>query len=196
MMMQRTGLRRRHDWPGGGRAYSLVEVIVAMMVLSVLFVAVMNTVGAARGARLQNVDRARGELLAADLMSEILQTDFAEPGSPTSFGVDFSESTGDRSFFDDVDDYHNWMSAPPQMRDGMTIPDAKDFERSVAVAIVMPASTTGPAGMKQIDVTVLHRGKQVVALSALRTQAWQQPGAAGGVDDADLDVAGPGGVSP
>ena len=188
-------MNRSHTTPSRAAScpgYSLVEVIIAMVVMSGLFIAAMNTVGAARATRSKNVDRIRGDMLAQDLMAEILQVDFAEPGSPQSFGRDGGENSGKRDLFDDVDDYHNWAAAPPQMRDGTLISDAADFERMVNVTVQNPAgpSEDSPTGIKRIDVTVLHRGKKVAEITAARTQAWVHPGA--GIDGTGglVDVGG------
>ncbi len=165
------------------RAFSLVEVVISMLIVSILFVAAIGTVSATRASRVTHRDRVRGLQLAQELMAEITQRAYQEPGSSSdTIGAGPGElATGDRSLFDDVDDYDGWSASPPKDRAGNDLPDMTGWTRSVAVTWVDPADTATPGvaadRTKRITVTVERQGRVVAELVALRTAAWQDPAA-------------------
>lgn len=114
-------------------------------------------------------------------MAEILQQAYADPVFGIgSFGLAAAEAaTGDRSLFDDVDDYNGWQAGPPQYRDGTVIPGTDGYERLVSVAWVNPDDLLGVSGsetgVKRILVTVEHQGRMIVSQSAYRTKLWFDP---------------------
>lgn len=155
----------------------MVEVVISTMIVSVLLVAALNTVGAARTTQYKLAERHRALLLAQALMAEILQQAYADPVSgPGSFGIGGDEITGDRSLFEDVDDYNAWVACPPQNKDGSPIPNVDDYEQSVSVAWVDPANlsqTVGSnSGVKRIQVVIKRQDRVVITLTAYRTQGW------------------------
>ena len=161
-------------------AFTLIEIIVAMAVMSVMLVAALNTVAAARTGQYKAEERNRAVLLAQRLMGEILQQAYTDPVAGLgSFGPDAGETTVNRSLFDDVDDYHNWLASPPQNKDGSAIPWATGYEELVSVAWVSSANlsqTSGSeTGVKRIIVTIKHFGREVLTLTAYRTSAWVDP---------------------
>ena len=174
----------RHNRPGrprGARAFSLAEVAVSVLIVGGLFVAAMNSVGASRTGQFKLDERNRGLLLAQDLMSEILQQAYEDPALPPgSFGRGGAESaTGNRSLFNDVDDYHGWTASPPEYKDGSVIPGLDGYGRTVNVRWVGPINLDqvqgSNTGVKRIIVTVQRQSRQVGRLVALRTQAWIEP---------------------
>ncbi|HUU96712.1 MAG TPA: hypothetical protein VM487_13315 [Phycisphaerae bacterium] len=166
--------------PRGKRALTLAEAVVSMVIISVMLVAALNTVGASRTTQQKIADRSRGFLLAEDLMSEILRQAYEDSGlAPGSFGLGSDEiGDGDRSLWDDVDDYDGWSASPPQQKDGTVIPDLAGWGRSVTVARADPgdfeaAAPATDTGVKQIRVNVTHDDAVVVSLVAVRTNALQ-----------------------
>jgi hypothetical protein len=161
--------------PAPSRAYSLVEVAVSTVVVGVMLVAALQATTVAK-IGLQHVsDQTGGVMLAQDLMAEILQTAYADPDyGVDSFGLNATAAgTGDRTLFNDVDDYDGWSATPPQRRNGSTIPDLDEYGRSVSVDWVEPASPNVPVGyhtgLKRIVVTVTRKKKEVATLTALRS---------------------------
>lgn len=163
------------------RGFTLIEAIVSLVIVSVMLVAALDTLGAARMTQYRVAERSRALALAQDLMAEILQQAYADPEyGPDSFGVGADEAaTGDRSLYEDVDDYNGWSASPPEFKDGTTIPDADEYGRSVAVAWVGPAdlevASGGNTGIKRIIVTVSHQDREIITLIGYRTQAWTDP---------------------
>ncbi len=168
--------------PASRHAFSMVEVVVSMAIVGVMLVASLNAVGASKAVEKKISDRARGMLLAQQLMNEILAQDYADADSGvTSFCIESGEGTGNRSLFDDVDDYDDWTASPPQYKDGTTLSYlGTGWARSVTVARVRPQSLTTSAilntGVKRITVVVTRNGLQVASLVAIRTQGADKSG--------------------
>lgn len=159
------------------RSLTMVESVVAMVVVAVMLVAALNTVGAARTGERKMSDRARGMLLAQALMTEILQQDYEEPDDNPGFGRESSESSADRAGYDDVDDYDGWTSMPPEYKDGTEIPNLTEWERTVSVVWAdlndLTQQCVSATGVKRITVTVLRNGVPTAELVAIRTGALQ-----------------------
>lgn len=166
-------------------SFTLVEVIVAAAVVSVLLVAALNTAAAARVGAYKLAERTRALQLAQSLMTEILQQAYADPvAGPNSFGVEPNDVGPNRSLFDDVDDYDGWVACPPTNRDGTVISGAADYEQRVTVNWVAPNNLSLAAatntGVKRIQVTINRQGRVVITLTAYRTQVWTDPVSARG----------------
>jgi prepilin-type N-terminal cleavage/methylation domain-containing protein len=161
-------------------AFTLIEIVVATAVMSLMLVAALNTVAAARTGQYKAEERNRAVLLAQRLVGEILQRPYADPQTGIgAIGPESGESTGNRSLFDDVDDYHNWQATPPQNKDGSAIPWAADYQELVTVAWVTQADLSQAAGsesgVKRITATIKHLGTEVLTLTTYRTSAWVDP---------------------
>ncbi|HQL53942.1 MAG: prepilin-type N-terminal cleavage/methylation domain-containing protein [Phycisphaerae bacterium] len=162
------------------RSFSLVEVVVSVLIMGVMFVAALNTVGAARGGEYRLAEREQALLLAQALMAEILQQAYIDAaGAYGTWGLGSAEVTGTRSEFDDVDDYDDWQASPPQNKDGTPIAWAGDFGHAVDVAWVtagnLSQTSSSETGIKRIVVTVTRGGRTLVSLTAFRTEAWRDP---------------------
>jgi len=161
--------------PSLRRGLSLVEMAISIVLVSVMLAAALNTVGASKLGQLKISVGRQGHLLAQDLMTEILLQDYADPvDGPDSFGLSGAEAaTGDRSLFDDVDDYDGWSASPPQYKDGTVVSGLEGWERSVEVTWVNPSDISqlvgNNQGAKRITVTVTHNGIPAAELVALET---------------------------
>lgn len=172
------GNRRRPQAAPRRAAYTLLEVVISSAIISVMLVAALQAVAASRMSMRRLGDHSRGALLAQDLMTEILEQSYCDDAYGLgSFGVNPTEAApGDRSLYDDVDDYDDWVASPPEYKDGTPIPGTTDFERRVRVDWVQPANllqTSGSeTGIKRIVVTVSLNGEVVARLTAIRTMSW------------------------
>jgi hypothetical protein len=146
-----------------------------MLIVSVVVVAALTTVGAAGRGQSTIVHRRQGDMLAQSLMAEILREDYAD----ASFGVDSfgrsvaEDATGDRSLFDDVDDYDGWFASPPEDKDGSVLPNLAGWSRGVEVVWLKRSSLDQTSnkndGLKRITVRVEHKGDPVAELEAIKT---------------------------
>lgn len=162
-------IERTHE-----RGITLVEAVVSIAIVGLMLAAVLNTVGAAVVTREHATEQAQAVLLAGDLLAEIMQQAYEEAGNPGSFGKDSGENIGDRSKFDDVDDYDGWSSSPPEEKDGTAISGRTGWTRHVDVDYVVSSdltTTTGTdTGIKRITVTVTGKDAAEVTLVAVRSR--------------------------
>jgi type II secretory pathway pseudopilin PulG len=166
-------------------AFTLVETALSTIIVSVLLVAAVGTVSAARLAEGKTTEKNVALALAQSLLGEILQQAYTDPtGGLGSFGVGSDENTGNRSLFEDVDDYTGWTASPPQNKDGSTISWASDYQQVVEVAWVNAGdliSVSGSeTGVKRIRVTIRRQTRDLVTLTAYRTMVWSDPAQAKG----------------
>jgi len=146
-----------------------------LLVGGVLVVA-LNTVGDATVGRQKMGDQGRGQLLARDLMTEILQKAYEDPEETPAFGTEASEGTGTRVDFDDVDDYDGRDESPPQEKDGARKAGLDGWRRTVTVELVYPdnlntKTASTDEGIKRITVDVTFNGVPMASLVAIRTAA-------------------------
>lgn len=158
--------------------FSLVEVAISVMLVGLLMVAALNSMGASRRREGDTVDRLQGQQLASALINEILLQAYQDPqtsGAPI-FGLEPGESTGNRSLFDDVDDYNGWTSSPPKDRSGSAISGLTGWTRSVAVSWIDPVTLSSTAstntGLKKIAVTTMKNGQTFGSMVAYRSVGW------------------------
>ncbi len=155
------------------RGMTLAECVICVVLVGVALVAALDTVGAAKSGLRQVNDRRCGHQLAQALMEEILQQAYADPADLTAItaavyasgqynaavlGLETGEEVpGDRSLFDDVDDYDGWSASPPQDRDGTEMDHLPSWRREVTVEWMQPNNfrVTSPKerGVKRITVT-------------------------------------------
>jgi len=156
-----------------GRGFSLIETIIAIGILSVMYVAALNAVGSSRLAQQTIADNRRGFELAQELLAEVLQQNYWDPTALSGLGPDAGESaTTHRTSFDDVDDYANLIETTIKTRDGTAIPNLTNWNRFVYVVWVSPNNldqvSGGETGAKRIVVGVTYKGKTVAWLDAIR----------------------------
>lgn len=167
---------RTPNGPPRRPGFTLVEAAISIVLVGVLLVAALSTVGAAKLGERIRADRSEGQLLAQALMAEILNQAYEEPDDTPQFGREVSEGSGDRTAWDDVDDYDGWTKSPPRYKDSTSMPGLDDWRRSVSVQWVTPSDLTqvsaSPTGVKRITVTVAHNTVPVAELVTVRTAAW------------------------
>ncbi|SRR5712691_6457767 len=149
---------------------ALAESVVALFIVTLMIVAAMRGVGTAGKARLSQKDRAKGVALAEQLMSEIMQRRYTDPGPSPVFGP---ESGQTRATYDDVDDYHNLVETPPQDRTGVIVPGTTGWKRATRVEYMdqglLGTILNTDTGIKRITITVTSPAGRVTTLVALRT---------------------------
>ena len=160
------------------RGFSLVEVAVSVLLVGVLMVASLQSLGAAKRREADTTNRLLGQQLAAALLNEILLQEYKEPETSQApiFGLEPGEANGNRSLFDDVDDYTAYSSSPPQDRSGTEIPGLTGWTRNVSVNWADPVTLQSipsiNSGLKKITVTVTKSGQTLGSLVGYRSVAW------------------------
>ena len=160
------------------RGFSLVEATLCTLLVGILFTAAVQAVGLSGTIQFKAADRARGRALAWALVDEVVQQKYSLASDPSSsvfdllLGATAGPRAGDRTGFDDVDDYRNYSDAPPLNRDGTAVPGAAGYARRVTVAYADPLDLTQPSatdtGVKRVTVVVTRNGQTVARATALR----------------------------
>ena len=153
--------------------FTLIESVMSVLIIAVMYAAVLNTVGSSRQTQVAVTLNRKGHELAEHLMSEIMQQPYWDPVLQAGMGPSSAEAaTGNRSLFNDVDDYNNWTKSPPQYKSGAAIPGFDGWERKVKISWVQaanPQNTQGSeSGIKRIEVTTSLNGKVYATLTTLR----------------------------
>jgi MSHA pilin protein MshD len=160
------------------RGLTLVETVVAVLLVSLTFVAALHAVGASSRSQRLATDRSTALMLAEDLMGEIMAVHYGDPDGSVTIGRDGSESAVNRMDFDDVDDYDGWQASPPVHRDGTAMNVASGWSRRVRVQWVqqdsIDKSAAAESGVKRIDVEVRFNGRRIVLLNAFATDTIEQ----------------------
>jgi PKD repeat protein len=151
---------------GRRRGITIAEAAMATIIVAVVLVAALTSVAASRTVRGRVADRVRAQQLALDLMSEILQQGYADPGTPAA----------SRSGWAYVDDYNGLVDSPPQTRSGTAIPDCATWSRNVTIQWADPttfaATTATNTGIRLITVTVTRGTLVLASVSGYRTGGW------------------------
>lgn len=164
---------RRHRARGG---FSLLECAVSALLVGMLMVGALRALNAAKRREISTTDSLGGRQLACDLMNEILLQAYKEPFSVSVFGREPDEDTGDRTRFDDVDDYHNWTATPPTDRSGVPIPGFAGWTQAVSVEWADPnhfgATPAINTGLKRITVSIRRQGRSIASVIGYRSVGW------------------------
>lgn len=163
----------RHHRRSLRRGVALIEVILSTMLISVVLLGAMDLLGAVTRGRVSTAESIRGQLLAQQLMTEILSKAYKDTDLLAILGLDLGELLGNRGSYDDVDDYHGYSESPLASRTGATLANTTGWRRTVTVEYVTPGNpantTASDAGVKRVTVQVLYNGRTVSKLVALRS---------------------------
>lgn len=164
---------KRHLVTSRRRALTYFEVVVSLAILATASAASLQALGSfALGSRLWR-ERATAQELASQLQEEIETLPWADPAGGATIGIEVGEASGNRTTFDDIDDFDGWTEPSIQDRAGASLPGYGGYSRSVTVAYANDiSSATTPAlptnTFKKITVTVWKNGKQLARLTAIR----------------------------
>ena len=153
------------------KAFSLVEVVIAIAIIGVMLAGALSAVGASRTSQHRTGRLRQAHLLAQTMMAEIVQQDYEEESGV--FGPDSGEANGSRQGFDDVDDYAGWSRSPPHTRSGAAMAEYAAYRRRVTIEYLNPENlkTTSLTdhGIKRITVSIDINDNEIVSLTAVRT---------------------------
>lgn len=156
---------------------SLVEVSISMLLVGLLLSASMNSFASSKRREWAVANKALAQQLSLDLLNEILRQPYEDPNaSVVLFGLESGESTGNRSQFDDVDDYVSWSESPPADKNGNALAGMTNWTRRVTVQWADPttlaASGSSGTGLKLITVTTTRTGSVGSTVTGYRSVAW------------------------
>ena len=155
------------------RAFTIVEAVLATVIVAVMLVAALTTVGVSKATQHKASLVGQGRLLTESLMSEILRQSYEDAKDAGVLGRESGESDTTRAAFDDVDDYHGWSSSPPTAKDGTALLNGAGWSRTVTVEWVIPTSPqqvkSAETGAKRVTVTAAYNKVPQATLVAIRT---------------------------
>lgn len=160
----------------GQGGFTIIETALSTVVIGLMLVAALQTVGASKLAQHRNADRARAVHLASLLLAEITAQAYEEPDVVKLFGPEPAELLpGNRSLYDDVDDYEGLSETPPRDRAGVAVTGFSGWTLTVKVQWVSPTNPATPSlietGAKLITVTAIKNSIPYVRLHSIRTSA-------------------------
>jgi MSHA pilin protein MshD len=145
--------------------FTLIEVVISALIVTLMLVAALETVGASARARLIQREMTQGATLARHLLSEIMQCRYADPDT---------ESGEMRATWDDVSDYDNLTESPPASRSGTPLGGYTGWQRTVQVKWANPnnpgSDAAADSGLKRITVTVTSPSGRKTTLTGLRSK--------------------------
>jgi prepilin-type N-terminal cleavage/methylation domain-containing protein len=159
------------------RGFTLVESLIASVVLAVAVVGIAGTLAASYQQARDQVSVAEATQLARQLIEEISARPFEVPAGSPSNAVGWSAGNPNRAIYDDISDYHgytdNSTSITTQAGVVQSFGTAGPYERFVTVTEgPVPQGHTAPAiDFKQVKVTVTRPGGSAVVISKVFTRA-------------------------
>lgn len=148
------------------RAITLVESMIAVLILSGLMVAAIQ--GAALSAAIQmlTAQRSTARMLAQALAADIAQLPYQNPTGVSALGRESGEISTSKLNYNDVDDFNAWTESPPQDKNGNLLAGTAGYKREVSVDWVNPIDLNQPvaaeSGVKRVTISV-SRGNKVLA---------------------------------
>ncbi|MBY0313304.1 MAG: hypothetical protein K2W85_14645 [Phycisphaerales bacterium] len=161
------------------RAFTLVESALCIVIVGLMLAAGFAASGSAARGRAVIAEQRTGEMLAQQLLTEIMQQAYVDPD-----GKQELETQADRSTLDDVGDYDNLSESPAEALIGASRITFKGWRRRASVRTVSVNLATGQMSISTTDV-----GLKVVFVAATSPRgveytAWAVRGASGLYDAA------------
>lgn len=141
---------------------SLIEVIVAIVVIGIAASVVLGVLSANAGASADPMVRAQAVAVANAYLEEILLRDFDDP--------DASDGETARVDFDDVDDYDGLSDSGARNQFDVPVAGLADYDVSVTVTPSTALPGIPAADALRVDVTVTRAPDIALTLSAYRTR--------------------------
>lgn len=141
---------------------TLVELIVAIVVIAIAAGIVLGTLASGVGASADPMIRQQAIAAASAYMDEILLRNFDDPD-----GIDGEAARAD---FDDVDDYDGLVDSGVRDQFGSAIAELSDYTVSVSVVPTTALPSVAAADALRVDVVVTHTANVNFGLSGYRTR--------------------------
>ena len=167
-----SGIETKHTWSMWARGFSLVEVIVFIVIVSVALVGVLSVMNQTTSRSADPLIRKQSIAVAESMLEEVSLHDFANPTG--GFAGPYTQAN--RQYFDDISDYNGFASSGGIHPIDSAIPITGLTGYSVSVTVAFadlgPATsliTTASNKAKLITVTVTGSDNVSVVLAGYRT---------------------------
>jgi len=154
------------------RGTTLIEVLIALTLLGFVGITFFHTFSTLSVGSVAAEYRSTGNFVAQDLMEEIASKQFDElagavGGNWSTIGLDAGETAGDKSTFDDVDDFHLYTDNLGATYVGLT--------RTVDVIYVagsdLDVASTSDNNFKRVSIEVTNGGTIFATLVSVFSSA-------------------------
>jgi len=150
--------RRTHHrvtGPHTVRGMTLVELVVAIVIVGIAVTSVLSTLSAQATRSAEAMIREQATAIAYAYLTEILQKNFVKsPGART------------RATFDSIDDYQAPTPSPVLDQMGNAVAGLDQFQVAVMVGNGTLGGLSGIGVVKRVDVTVTHVSSNVAVLAS------------------------------
>lgn len=152
------------------RGFTLVEALLAAVILAMAIAAITMPFTAGAQHELEAARRTLGVTLAQEMMEEVLSKPFYDPNGESLCGPEAGET---RAGFDNIDDYDGYSEADGQIRsfDGSALggPAVAGLTRHATAKYVYVSgqSHAEPPTFARITVEVKHRDRTIASLNRL-----------------------------
>lgn len=180
-------------WPCASRSghhramrsgFSLLEAVVATLLVGLLVVGSLRSLGAALQTHAVVQQEIRATMLAEQLLTEISAMPWFDPdgvASARTIGRDLNDPLQPtaRAQLDDMDDFHLWTETPPTTVTGVPLPGGDRLTRQVSIFNLSAADARTRVaadvntGLREIVVTVLQGYAVRARVSQILVQADQ-----------------------
>jgi len=176
------------------RGFTLVEALIASVVLSVTVLAVTEAVVTGQMQAYDAVYAQRGLSASEQLMERVLALPYNDPGDALTIGPDDGETSA--ADFDNIDDYHGYSESTGELTDasGNALPDEfDDFSRSVTITnadVNVSGFSSNVVGLRIVVTTTDTAGREwsltrFVAEPVEQTTTGSDDDSAGDDEDSD-----------
>ena len=150
---------KHFDYCQNNKGVTLIELIVAIVVISIAVVGVMSVINYTTLHSADPVLRHQAIAIAEAYMEEISLKNFTDPDS---------DGETDRRFFDDVDDYDGLVNDGVVDQNGNAIPGLSNYRVTVSVTGQSYGPATAQVNGLMIDVTVTDPAGESLTLNGFR----------------------------
>lgn len=160
----------------------MVETAFALLLVGGAIAVSLNATASMHTAQKVENDRIRGQLLAINLLTEIMAQPYQERSGTPTFGLEAGESGTTRAAFDDVDDYKAYQETSIAAKDGSAVNGCSGWTRTVTITRTDPSNFSllamSDLGVKKITVTVKARTRTLASVAAIKSGAMPPAGEA------------------
>lgn len=154
---------------------TIAEVLISTLITGLILVGAARLVGSAIDSRMRIEQVHIGNILAQELLAEVVQAPYEDLDEPGGMGLESGESTSTRSTWDDVDDYDGWSSTPPQNKSGTDHTGFDEWTREVTIQYADPdnpsANSATDQGLKRISITITSPDGESTVLVGFRSSS-------------------------
>ena len=156
------------------QGFSLIEIMITLIIAGIYMLSISSYLVIINRVTTQNRDNTIAISLANGLMEEILirRWDELYDTCSVTLAPDTAELAGDKTAFDDIDDFNGYIESPPKDPLGNDLNNFSQFNLNVEVTYLTEdlVATVTPTVRKQVNIFVQKNSKVIYNISTLKVQ--------------------------